>query len=91
MAEPSWRLVHWATEVFPTLCSSKNDHDNTVSIDFGVQKHFSEQANSQIWNLQIVRLSCLLFSSVSCLLLGFPLLIHCCIPSTKQGQGQDSQ
>lgn len=52
---------------------------------------FQGAGKSQIWNLQIVRIHCLLFLSVSRLLLDFPLLIHCCIFSTKQGQGQDSQ
>lgn len=39
-------------QLFPSLhiCMSSNDHERTASIDFGVT-NFSENMNSQIWNL----------------------------------------
>lgn len=35
-----------------------NDHGSIVNIDLGVQVNFSEQANSQIQNPQVMRTVC---------------------------------
>ena len=47
-----WECVPWATQIFHCcvpVCV-QNDHRSTTRIAFGVT-HYSEEANSGIWNL----------------------------------------